>query len=125
MDNVLAARVVLFVLMLGAGALLIWMARAAASGRLKRNHLAGIRIPSTMASDQAWEAAHVRAERPTRYAGFASIATAAFALLPLSEPVLGGGVVLGCAVMIAFVLYGALVGGRAAKKLGEGSDPLR
>lgn len=42
-------RLVMFVVMVGAGVLLLWMAQAAASGRLGRNPVAGIRLPVTMA----------------------------------------------------------------------------
>lgn len=114
MENDLFARIVLFVVMLGCGFLLIWMARAAASGRLKRNPFAGIRIPSTMVSDEAWLAAHVRAKRPTMYAGFASMGSALFALLPVSSAALAAGVLVGSFAMVGFVLYGARVGSRAA-----------
>jgi hypothetical protein len=114
MDNEWVVRAVLCVLMVGAGSALLWLARAAASGRLKRNHIAGMRLPSTMASDQAWLAAHVRAERPTHYAGVVSVASGLFALLPFPLPVPHVGVLIGCVAMLALVLYGALVGGRAA-----------
>ncbi|HEY6800499.1 MAG TPA: SdpI family protein [Agromyces sp.] len=114
MENDLAVRIVLFAALLGCGALMLWMARAGASGRLKRNPIAGIRVPATMASDEAWLAAHVRAKRPTMYAGFVAIATAVFALLPVSTPVLAVGVLLGAVGMLGFVLYGAVVGSRAA-----------
>ncbi|QEV99444.1 SdpI family protein [Microbacterium caowuchunii] len=114
MENVLGARIVLFVLLLGAGILLIWLARSAASGRLKRNPLAGIRLPSTMATDEAWLAAHVRAKRPTVWAGCTFLATAAFVLLPVSDPVLSVGVLLGCLIVLVMVIHAARVGVRAA-----------
>ncbi len=117
MDEDLVARIVLCVVMLGSGVLLVWMARATASGRLKRNQLAGIRIPSTMSSDEAWLAAHVRAKRPTMFAGFASMASAVFALLPVSVPLVVTGVSVGCVVMLGLVLYGARVGSRAAQQV--------
>ena len=41
--------------------LVLRVTRAAADGRLGRNGLAGIRIPSTRASDEAWIAGHVAA----------------------------------------------------------------
>lgn len=114
MENAWVVRIVLFVAMLGTGVLLIWMARAAASGRLKRNDLAGIRIPSTMASDEAWLAAHARAERPTIYAGMVSAASGIFALLPLPLAAVAIGVLVSASIMLALVLYGARTGGKAA-----------
>lgn len=114
MGDDVGVSVVLFVLMFGAGVLLVWMARAAASGRLKRNSTAGIRVPSTMASDEAWLAAHVRAKRPTMLAGFVSMGSALFALLPVPAPVLAAAVIVACAVMIGCLIYGARVGSAAA-----------
>ena len=40
------------------GALVVALGGLAATGRLPRNPLAGIRIPSTMRSDEAWRAGH-------------------------------------------------------------------
>jgi len=113
------ARVVLFVAMGAAGGVLVWMARAAASGRLTRNALAGIRTPSTMASDAAWLAAHRRAERPTQLAGAVSILAALIALVPMPEVALIAVVLTGAAAMVALVAYGAVVGGRAAREADE------
>lgn len=110
------ARIVLFVVMAGTGVLLLWMASAAASGRLKRNHIAGIRTPSTMTSDAAWLAAHQRALRPTRVAGLISLVTALSTLLPTSENVLFAGLMMGSALILVFVVHGAVVGGRAARE---------
>jgi len=120
-DKDLPVRIVLLVVMVGSGVLLIWMARATASGRLKRNSIAGIRIPSTMASDEAWQAAHVRAKRVTMFAGYASVATGLFALLPVPAPVLGAAVIVGSAAMLVLVLYGARVGSRAATEISNES----
>lgn len=114
MENEWVVRGVLFVVMVGSGALLCWMGQAAAAGRLKRNHLAGIRIPSTMVSDEGWLAAHIRARRPTLYAGIVAAASGALALFPLSMPVITVGVMVAAVVILALVLYGARVGGKAA-----------
>ncbi|MFO6451442.1 MULTISPECIES: SdpI family protein [unclassified Aeromicrobium] len=119
MSELLIARLVLFVVMAGAGVLLIWMARAAASGRLRRNALAGIRTPSTMASDEAWLAAHQRAERPTQAAGAASLLVAVVMLTPVSETAMFVAVMLGAAAMLVLVIHGAVVGGRAARALDD------
>lgn len=117
MDGDTVGRIIVGVVMIAAGVLVIWLARATASGRVGRNDIAGIRTPSTMATDDAWLAAHVRAKRPTIYAGIASFATGAFAVLPLPIPVIGAGVVVGAVVMIAFVLYGSVVGTAAAREV--------
>ncbi|WP_243226802.1 SdpI family protein [Microbacterium sp. CIAB417] len=122
MGEDLAVRIVLLVLMVGAGILIIWMARATASGRLMRNAVAGIRVPSTMASEEAWLAAHIRAKRPTTFGGVASIASGLVALLPVPETMLAASVLVGCGVMLAFVLYGARVGSRAAAEVSASSD---
>lgn len=114
MGEDLVARVVLFIGMLGAGVALVWMAHATASGRLGRNQFAGIRIPSTMASDEAWLAAHRRAKRPTLAAGYVAAASGVLAILPVPLPVVVGGALAGCVVMLGCVLYGARVGRQAA-----------
>lgn len=119
MEYYLTARIVLLVVLAGAGVLIVWMARAAATGRLKRNPIAGIRVPSTMASDEAWLAAHVRAKRPTELAGYISAAGGLFALLPVSMPVLATGMIVMCVAVLGFVLYGARVGSRAAAHISD------
>ncbi|HXY46258.1 MAG TPA: SdpI family protein, partial [Acidimicrobiales bacterium] len=40
------------------GAIVFSVGRLAARGRLPRNVLVGIRIPSTLSSDEAWQAGH-------------------------------------------------------------------
>lgn len=120
MDTDLAPRLIMFVCMAGSGVLLIWMARAAASGRLKRNPIAGIRTARTMESDEAWLAAHIRAKRPTLFGGIASLAVGVCALLPVSLPVFVSVALGGSVAMLIFVLYGAVVGGRAAAEATSG-----
>ena len=113
MEDVIG-RIVLGAVMAGSGVLLVWMARATAGGRLGRNPVAGIRLPSTLASDSAWLAAHRRAERPTVGAGAVAIASAVPAVLPVPLEVLLVSVLVGCLAMLALALYGAAVGSRAA-----------
>lgn len=114
MDNEMGVRIVLLVVLVGSGFLLIWLARATASGHLKRNTVAEIRVPSTMVSDEAWLAAHVRAKRPTTLAGISSVASGLVALLPVPATALAVAALAGCATMLGFVLYGARVGSQAA-----------
>lgn len=115
MDAPLEVRIVLSIVMAASGLLVMWMAQAAASGQLKRNDIAGIRTPSTMASDVAWLAAHIRSKRATMTAGILSLVSGLAVLFPLPGPVVLGG----CAALLGFVLYGARVGIRAAKAVGE------
>lgn len=115
MDDEWVARAVLCVTMLGAGALMIWMAHAAAAGRLRRNPWAGIRIASTMTSDAAWLAAHARAKRPTVLGGVVAAASGVLALLPVPMPVVVVGVLVGAVLMLALAGYGAAAGSRAAR----------
>lgn len=119
MDAPLEVRIVLSIVMAASGLLVIWMAQAAASGQLKRNDIAGIRTPSTMASDLAWLAAHVRSKRATMTAGILSLVSGLAVLFPLPGPVMIAVVLGGCAALLGFVLYGARVGVRAAKAVGE------
>lgn len=54
--------------------------------------------------------------------GVASIASGLVALLPVPETMLAASVLVGCGVMLAFVLYGARVGSRAAAEVSASSD---
>lgn len=118
MTEFLIARIVLAVLLVGTGVLLLWLARATVSGRVRRNQVAGIRTPATLASDEAWLAAHRRAEGPTRAGGFASILTGLGVLVPGEEWAVIVIIGVGSLVMLGLVLYGAKVGTDAARELG-------
>lgn len=121
MAEEIIARLVLLVVMGGSGVLILRMASAAASGRLRRNQIAGIRTPSTLVSDKAWLTAHRRAEPPTRWAGWCAIAGGLVAVVPVPLPVLCGVAVASCLGMVAFALHGASVGGKAARALADGA----
>lgn len=58
------------------GAILIILGRLSATGRLPRNPLAGIRIPSTMRNDAAWRAGHVAAGSALGVAGLGPLTVA-------------------------------------------------
>ena len=115
MDDSLVLRSVLSLVMIGSGLLVVWMASAAASGQLQRNSVAGIRTPSTMASDVVWVAAHMRAKRPTMIAGYFALATGLVVLIPMPEWGIAVVMLGGCGALLGFVLYGARVGVQAAK----------
>jgi hypothetical protein len=59
------------------GVVLVVVGRLAASGRLPRNILAGIRLPSTMRSDEAWRAGHDAAASALTLAGCGPMVAAA------------------------------------------------
>ncbi|OWP22385.1 hypothetical protein CBF90_05560 [Microbacterium sp. AISO3] len=114
MEAEIIPRIVLFVTMAGSGALLIWMARAAASGKLKRNSLAGIRTPSTRASDEAWRAAHERSKGATLLTGYLAVAIGVVSLVPMPPAALGIMVLAGAALMVIVMMWGTRVGTKAA-----------
>ena len=116
MSEELTARIVLGAVMALVGVLLQWVASAGASGRLRRNAFVGIRTRSTLASDAAWLAAHRRAEGPTRLAGIAALVSAVVAAIPGPEDLLFGSIVAAAAVILGLSVYGAVVGGRAARE---------
>lgn len=110
-------RIALVIVLVGSGLLLMWIAVATASGRLGRNHLAGIRIPSTMKSDEAWVAAHKRSRPHVFGAGVVALAAGIVSLLPLSGRTIAVIVLVAAILMVALVVRGAFVGGRAARTL--------
>jgi SdpI/YfhL protein family len=58
------------------GAIVIVVGRMAAAERLPRNVLAGIRIPSTMRSDEAWRVGHRAAASALTAAGLGPVVVA-------------------------------------------------
>jgi hypothetical protein len=61
------------------GAILVVVGRLAATCRLPRNVLVGIRIPSTMRSDEAWRSGHLAAASALTVAGVGPVVTAVIA----------------------------------------------
>lgn len=118
MTEDLVVGLILFIAMAGAGIALIWMARAAAKGKLKRNRYAGIRTRKTMASEEAWRAAHVRAEKPTLLAGVVSLVGGLVALLLAGTTAIAITVAVVTGLTLILVVYGAYVGGEAADAVG-------
>ncbi|MFD3444537.1 SdpI family protein [Microbacteriaceae bacterium 4G12] len=84
---------------------------------MRRNRVAGIRLPATMASDRAWITAHRAARAPTQAAGWCAIGFALPAILPVPLAVGVVSVLVGAIAMLVLVLRGAAAGTRAARAL--------
>ena len=117
MSEEILGRAIIAIVLLSGGILALWLARATATGKITRNELAGIRTPATMASDRAWLAAHRAAEPPTRIGGWCAIVSVIPAFLPVPLGFAVISVLAGAVAMVAFALYGAAVGSRAARDL--------
>lgn len=104
-----------------AGVVVVVVAVAARSGRLRRNHVAGIRLPSTMRSDETWLAAHRAGFWPTALGGAVAVAggvIAAVVVLARGDDGVGAGIVLGtAAVLLAGVVIGGVLGVKAARRV--------
>jgi hypothetical protein len=85
-----------------AGVLIVAMAALGAAGRLPRNFLAGVRIPSTMRSDAAWVAGHRAAAAPLTFLG---ISVAVLGLWDMSS--IGGGPPPSVPLLVSTVVFGA------------------
>ena len=94
---------------------------AGLTGRLPRQHWAGIRLPSTMSSDQTWRAAH-RAGGPWLVAGgLVSLIGGAGLLLVRPTAAAAAKVSLALAgALLVQVIVGGTVGVRAARRVGPG-----
>ena len=94
---------------------------AAATGRLRRNQWVGIRIPSTMRSDQGWVAGHRAALRlmPMHLLVGVGLLVAVLFMPTLEAVHLVG--VAGAAVFLAVAAITGVVAHRAAKTAGRDS----
>lgn len=111
------AAIGLGLILVGAGLLLLVVARRSGNETLPRNWLVGIRSKTTLASDEAWRVAHRVAAQPMAVGSLGSIAAG---LILLLRPTNGLGltvVLLGLAWLLAWVLRGASIGIDAAKRM--------
>lgn len=125
--GVLAADSVPFVLalflgvvMIGSGVLIAVVNNRAADGRIGVDAAAGIRTKQTMASEEAWRAAHVAAKPWNQFAAMIAVVTG-FAVIALSSsaPALFGVLLVGAALCLAVVVTAAIIGHRAARAVNE------
>jgi hypothetical protein len=99
--------------LIAAGIVLILAALRGREGRLARNGLLGIRLPSTMRSDAAWDAAHRASWLATFLAGTVALGGG----LALTLAAVGGSVVLPAATssILILLLIGTIQADRAAR----------
>ena len=105
--------------MIAAGAAVLYVARLGAEGRLHRNYWAGIRFPSTLRSDEAWQAAHLAAAPSLRWAGESALIggiVGTVALVLGSPAVFVVALLAGAIGLIAFALASTVVGVKAARR---------
>lgn len=125
--------IVVSLVMIGAGVLVLAIARRTVDGRIGPNAWAGVRTRATRASPEAWRLAHEVALPSTVAAGWLCIALgpacAALGLLLSDTPgralaIWGVTVTVGAGLVAGFAGWGAIRGHQAAKRLGEGlPDP--
>jgi len=101
-------------LLLIAGALILGVAALGAAGRLPRNYLAGIRIPSTMRSDAAWVAGHRAAKMPMALLGVGMMALGVWNASSTEPPRTFRLLVL--LVVVGFSTWAIVVAHRAARR---------
>lgn len=119
------ATILIAVVMLAAAIVVAVVTVRTADGRIGRNQIAGVRTTATLASDEAWHAAHRAARRPTLL-GCAFSGVFALALVGCGDHAAAFLVLLAASVitLTAGVGYGAWVGHRAAQDVGREAGSL-
>lgn len=102
--------IVALLLMTLGGAVLVTIGWLGLHGKLPRNHIAGIRTPFTMRSDENWYATHRHGGPMMVFAGVAIVA-AGLALLPFAAAgAVSGQLIAATALAMAGVMLFAAVG---------------
>lgn len=105
-------------LWLVAGAIVAAVGWLGMNGRLRRNHWAGIRLPSTMASDDAWAAAHDEGGRWLAGGGGLVAVTGLLMMVFRPDDTTSESIAIVLALfMLVMVLGAGAVGSRAARKV--------
>jgi len=99
-----------------AGFIIMWVAIRGWQGRLPRNGAVGVRTPSTMRSDAAFETAN-KAAAPLAAAGGVVLAACGVLAAVLPRHLFGGFVFGGLGVFLVLCLLGAATGVRAARSV--------
>ena len=110
----LVVRVLIGLLLVGAGAVVSAVNRRAADGRLGRNAVAGIRLHATMRSDAAWRAGHSAAQGPSDASAAVLAVSGLLAVGARDGPWFAGVVLVGAHVALVVLLVGARRAVRAA-----------
>jgi hypothetical protein len=97
-----------------AGLLLLWLAIRMRQGRVLRGSAAGVRTPSTMRSDAAFEVAN-KAAAPLTGAGGAILAVCGVLAAALPKHLAGVFIFGGAGVCLVLCLVGAMAGVRASR----------
>jgi uncharacterized membrane protein len=99
-----------------AGFIIVWVAIRGWQGRLPRNGAVGVRTPSTMRSDAAFETAN-KAAAPLAAAGGAVLVACGVLAAVLPRHLFGGFVFGGVGVFLVLCLLGAVTGVRASRSV--------
>jgi drug/metabolite transporter superfamily protein YnfA len=99
-----------------AGFVVVWVAIRTWQGRVARGSAVGVRTPSTMRSDAAFETAN-KAAAPLAGAGGAVLAVCGALAAVLPKHVFGAFVFGGVGVFLVFCLLGAATGVRASRSV--------
>ncbi len=97
-----------------AGVVVVWLAIRMGQGRVTRNWAAGVRTPSTMRSDAAFEAAN-KAAAPVTGAGGAVLAVCGVLAAVLPRHLTGAFIFGGVGVFLILCVLGAVIGIRASR----------
>jgi hypothetical protein len=99
-----------------AGLSVVWLAIRMRQGRVTRGSAAGVRTPSTMRSDAAFETAN-KAAAPVTAAGGAILAVCGVLAAVMPRHLVGAFVFGGVGVFLVFCLLGAATGVRASRSV--------
>ena len=108
---------ILLACLVGGGGVVAWVGWRSAAGRLGRNWLVGIRVPATLESDAAWEAAHRAAGSHMFVGGVVPMVAGPFLL---SGPTNGVGAVVVLAALawlLTWVVAAGITAQRAARSV--------
>jgi uncharacterized membrane protein len=100
-----------------AGLVIVWFAVRLRQGRISRNSAIGVRTPSTMRSDAAFETAN-KAAAPLTGAGGVVMAVCGVLGVVFPRHLAGAFIFGGVGVFLVLCLLGATVGVRAARPVG-------